>query len=448
LRSGDPDTDDPAKAGCWGKERRVRAEVVTALLLGACDLERGHFPAVRLRGARITGRVDLMGAVITHALVLEHCWFDEPLRFVEASTKTIRITSSHLLAFNGARMRTEGILNFHLSVIEGIVRLDRAQVAGEISFRGARVGDGTGEAIAGDGLCVDGDMECNAGFTARGQVNLRGARIAGRLSFRGAILGATGTAVQLARLQADEVCLRTAQPITGAIRLAQARVAILDDDPAVWPPEIWLNGFTYETIRHLTGRVPVAERIDWVSRGPFGYQPQPYEQLAAYYQHAGHDDDVRHVLAPADHAQRPRPRRRPAARRDRRLRVPALARSDLAGPAAHSRHLRLRHRPAASPGRRASAALQPLHLHPGPAHPHRRVRAPQRIRFHRRCAMAGRRPDRSRLDTCHRRHRRRHPRGTPRLARPQPAWKARPPKTPAKPATGPTESSRPCSHEP
>lgn len=69
-------------------------------------------------------------------------------------------------------MRTEGILNFHLSVIEGILRLDRAQVT-EISLRGAQVGDGDGRAIAGDGLTVDGDMECNAGFTARCQITLQ-----------------------------------------------------------------------------------------------------------------------------------------------------------------------------------------------------------------------------------------------------------------------------------
>ena len=35
LRSGDPEEDDPANAGCWGKGRTVRAQVVTALLLGA-----------------------------------------------------------------------------------------------------------------------------------------------------------------------------------------------------------------------------------------------------------------------------------------------------------------------------------------------------------------------------------------------------------------------------
>jgi hypothetical protein len=90
VRSGDPEIDDPANAGSWGTERMIRGEVVTALLLGAQKPARGCFPAVRLRGARITGRIDLMGAVITHALVLEHCWFEQPPRFVEATTKTIR----------------------------------------------------------------------------------------------------------------------------------------------------------------------------------------------------------------------------------------------------------------------------------------------------------------------------------------------------------------------
>jgi hypothetical protein len=48
----------------------VTAQVVTALLLGDRDQERGSFPAVRLRGARVTGRLDLMGPAVKHALVL------------------------------------------------------------------------------------------------------------------------------------------------------------------------------------------------------------------------------------------------------------------------------------------------------------------------------------------------------------------------------------------
>jgi hypothetical protein len=102
------------------------------------------------------------------------------------------------------------------SVIEGTLRLDRAHIT-EISLRGVQVGDGTGESLVGAGLTVDGDMECNLGFTARGQIALQGARIAGLLTFRDAVLNSARTAAVLTRLQADGLCLRTAAPIAGGI---------------------------------------------------------------------------------------------------------------------------------------------------------------------------------------------------------------------------------------
>jgi hypothetical protein len=309
LRSRDPARDELSQAESWGARRVIRAEVVKALLLGASHPEAGQVPAVRLRGARITGRIDLMGAVIPHPLVLEQCWLEEPPRFVEATTKTIRITASRLPGLNGARMRTEGILNLYQSVISDVLRLDRARVAGEITLRGARLGPAAGgrgpapwpghdthEVLACAGLSVDGDMECNAGCVIDGAVNLRGARIGGLLTFEGAVLEGDGSAVHLSRLQAGELNLRLARPAAGPIRLEQAHVSVLDDDAATWPPQIWLNGFTYGNIRHGSARVPARERIDWVSRGPFGYQPQPYEELAGYYRRMGHDDDVRRVL--------------------------------------------------------------------------------------------------------------------------------------------------------
>jgi hypothetical protein len=296
LRSGDTEADNPANADCWASDRIVRSEVIAALLLGARDPERGHLPAVRLQGARITGQLDLIGAPINYRLVLDSCRLDEAPRFVEATTKAIRIEQSHLPGFNGARMRTESILSFSRSTIDKRLRLGWACVNGEIRLSGAQVGNDMGHAIAATGLIVDGDMECDAGFTARGPVRLVGARIAGRLTFQGAILEANDRALQLSRLQAAELCLRTAQPIAGALYLAHADIGTLEDDAAVWPDDIWLNGFTYDSIRHHTGRIPVAERLDWVSRCPLGYQPRPYEQLASYFRRTGHDDDVRRVL--------------------------------------------------------------------------------------------------------------------------------------------------------
>lgn len=50
LRSGDPGVDDPAYSDGWDESRRVRAEVVAALLLGAVAPVPGHVAGVRLEG--------------------------------------------------------------------------------------------------------------------------------------------------------------------------------------------------------------------------------------------------------------------------------------------------------------------------------------------------------------------------------------------------------------
>jgi hypothetical protein len=183
LRTGAPDEDDVGGGDAWGPERTVRAETIRALLLGAGDVEPGRYPAVRLRGARVTGRLDLMGATVRYALVCEECYFENPPRFVESTTRTVRIVDSRLPGFNGARMRTDGILNFRGSRFEKGIWLERAKVTGEVTLRAAILGsDRNGVAVAADGLTVDGNLECNEGFTADGMVRIRGARITGSMN--------------------------------------------------------------------------------------------------------------------------------------------------------------------------------------------------------------------------------------------------------------------------
>jgi hypothetical protein len=84
--------------------------------------------------------------------------------------------------------------------------------------------------------------------------------------------------------------------------LRQAQVDSLWDDPAHRPGETRLDGLRYED---LAPRLPAPARLDWLSRGQAGYQPQPFEQLAAHYRRIGHDEDARHVLL---HKQRKRRR--------------------------------------------------------------------------------------------------------------------------------------------
>lgn len=192
LRAGDAAIDDLGSARCWGPDRIIRAAVITALLLGAGEVEPGYAPAVRLRGARISGRLDLMGATLSYPLVCEHCYFDEELRFVESSTRTVRFISSYLPALNGTRMRLDGILNLWASEIAGVLRLEQAKLSGQLCLHDTTIGMGSGtEAVAAYGLAVDSGLEC-AGLNAHGSVGMETASITGSVDLSGARITCPG----------------------------------------------------------------------------------------------------------------------------------------------------------------------------------------------------------------------------------------------------------------
>lgn len=224
MRTGNASSDDLATASSWGQNRIVRAEVIRSLLLGGGDSEPGHAPAVRLRGARVVGRLDLMGATTPYPLVCEHCVFDEELRFVEASTKTVRIVQSRLPALNGTRMRLDGILNMWRSEVAGVVRLDQARVTGQFCLREAVIDPARGaEAVAALGLAVEGDAEL-AELTAHGSVTLAIASISGSLDLRSARIACPGKrALVLDRAEIGGFDGRNIV-VTGGVRMHNTRV--------------------------------------------------------------------------------------------------------------------------------------------------------------------------------------------------------------------------------
>lgn len=186
LRAGDPSADDLERAGLWRASRTIRAEVIAALLLGAGAVEPGRVPGIRLRGARISGRLDLAGSTLISLLVCEECYFDAEPRFAESAARTVWIAGSRLPGFDGTRMRLDGILNLQSSVIGSAVRLDQAKVTGQVCLRAVTAGSGGNDvAVAADGLMVDGSADL-AGLTARGIVRLEGAQVSGMIDLTGA----------------------------------------------------------------------------------------------------------------------------------------------------------------------------------------------------------------------------------------------------------------------
>lgn len=345
LRSGDPDRDDLARAAEWGPERTVRAEVIAGLLLGAGKLHSGSVAAVRLAGARITGCLDLADGQIAFLLELVDCLLEKRPELTRARTRTLRLTrcsspgldgswtqvDGHLFVENcilsgalelyGAHITGEVVLNgTHVSAergpavwangltvdhalrahygftCQGEFQARGATVRGSVLFEGAKLSNPDGYALAADGLTVDQTMQCSEGFAADGTLRLRGARIGGTLSFDHAVLRAPRTALQLGRAVVGELILTPDEPIEGAVSLRSARIEVISDDPAVWPAVLQISGLVYDDIRSRRPAQQVGERLDWISRDPAGYLPQPYEQLATWFRRIGHDDDARKVL--------------------------------------------------------------------------------------------------------------------------------------------------------
>jgi hypothetical protein len=96
------------------------------------------------------------------------------------------------------------------------------------------------------------------------------------------------------RLRSDTFLLQPAGPPHGKVSLIDARVDVFYDSPDSWPRGLRLTGFTYGA---LLGTPPVdtKTRLHWLERDEAVYIPQLYDQLAASYRKAGHEDDARKV---------------------------------------------------------------------------------------------------------------------------------------------------------
>ena len=147
-------------------------------------------------------------------------------------------------------------------------------------------------------------MLCRDGFHAQGQVSLQNAEIGGPLEFnRATITNPGGRSLMAQELRASALIFRELVPPPESVSLLAAKVGTLVDDPASWPYRLDLTGFTYEVL-YENRPVSTRRRLDWLSRNPGGYVPQPYEQLAAVYRRAGRDEDARTVAIAKQRARR------------------------------------------------------------------------------------------------------------------------------------------------
>ncbi|WP_030936543.1 hypothetical protein [Streptomyces sp. NRRL S-646] len=333
--------EDVAEGASWGPERTVRAAVLRALLLNGPQ-EPGEVAALRLSGARITGKLSLIYAGVDHAVRLSDCYFDEALDLYSSRLRQLNLRgsvfpaltlgSSHIdapLRLTGCRARgvvklggmrianavflddaeitapDAGIPALQLNQtsighdfwapglrVHGEMRLTGATVAGLVNLERAELRDSGGTALRADGLDAQADVRAR-GLRAHGRIELRGAHVAGRVDLSGShLLNPDGTALRASSAVIGELWLYGSDPIEGTLNLRRSRIEVLNFEPEVLPGDVRLNNLSYTT---LNPNRPADERLPMLKNDGDGYVPYAYEQLTNAYRRIGDDHAARLV---------------------------------------------------------------------------------------------------------------------------------------------------------
>jgi hypothetical protein len=229
----------------WGDSRIISATVIRDILRGR--LAAGPDPhGLRLRGARIAGRLDLENLTTDVNLELKDCLLDEGILARDAHLASVALIGCQLehpaeSPLDAGRL-TCRLLELGNATISGhaeagAVRLLGAHI-GNLVCEGASLRNDSGPALFADSLQIDQDMNLRGGFTATGAggdgaVRLASARIGGSLECDGADLrNDSGPALHADGLEVGQaVFLRGGFTATGAgghgaVRLLGANIRV------------------------------------------------------------------------------------------------------------------------------------------------------------------------------------------------------------------------------
>jgi hypothetical protein len=338
-------------------ERVVRAALLRFLLLGGDETCRPHEKGVRVSGAWIAGPLDLEGCRVPRDIGLKDCRFEAVPVLRSAVIDNLFLDGSALPGLQAGQLEARGSVTLRGASVTGEIDLAGARLGGALEcdgadllrpggvaldahglqaaailLRGATVSGGVvlmgarltsefdaigatiarPEAVAlnADGLEAGGDAVLQ-GATVTGETRFMGARIGGDLDCAGASLGEPGGfALRLDRaVIAGAFFLRHGARVHGVLDMTAADIGAFHDDQAGWPAkgDLALNRARYGAF--IGGPVDAESRLDWLSRQTperWGqdFWPQPYEQLASVFRDMGHDEDANAVLIAKERLQR------------------------------------------------------------------------------------------------------------------------------------------------
>ena len=119
--------------------RAIRASFLRLLLLGAPDVPRLHEKGLRLRGAWVTGILDLEECRDLRGITLADCRFNSPLILRSAGIDSLLLDGSVLPGLAAERLQAKGGVHLRAVEIDGAIDLRGALLDGDLVLDGSSV---------------------------------------------------------------------------------------------------------------------------------------------------------------------------------------------------------------------------------------------------------------------------------------------------------------------
>jgi hypothetical protein len=216
LAEGEPVDTDAMRS--WDSSHEVNAAVIRDILRGRLVSDPDPH-GVRLRGARLVGRLDLENLTTTVNVDLRDCLLPDGLVACDARLAALRLEGCLVETASGSAVAAErlvaSVMVLRAATVvghgpAGAVSLPGARLD-RLDCDGARLRNGCGPALRADSIQVDQRAFLRRGFEAvgagrLGTVRLNGARLGQFAADRAALRNDSGPALVAEAMQVDRGC--------------------------------------------------------------------------------------------------------------------------------------------------------------------------------------------------------------------------------------------------
>ena len=184
AKPNDP-SNDPSHADLWGKEREVRAELIRWLCVDPRVKALIDPQGIRLLGARITGKLNLVNVTIPFAVTLRNCSIGERMTFEHTSFPSLDLGGCYTGEIDGRGAAVHSDLNLNSLRASGQVWFSDSTIDGDLRARGGHFTHSKVEpqeteaekvewktALDLESARIAGDVWLCGGFEADGRVDL------------------------------------------------------------------------------------------------------------------------------------------------------------------------------------------------------------------------------------------------------------------------------------